>query len=78
MTEIVKDTCKIGQEHDCCRYLIIGGDGFECAKLTNMKLTLDSRGDSMTARADNCDGLDTKTSIQKLNNPAEGESDENL
>lgn len=53
----VTDVCKIGQGHDCCRYLVVGPGGFECAKLTSMKLTLDARGDSMTARGDNCPGL---------------------
>lgn len=49
-------TCKLGQGHDCCRYLVMG-EGLACAKLTTMRATLDARGDSMTARGDNCPGL---------------------
>jgi len=30
----IKNVCKIGQGHDCCRYLLAGKDGFECAKMT--------------------------------------------
>ncbi len=29
----VKDVCKIGQGNLCCRYLVVGKDGFECVKL---------------------------------------------
>lgn len=49
--------CKMGQGHDCCRYIVMGPDGFSCVKKTTMRYTLDARGDAMTARADNCDGL---------------------
>lgn len=54
----VKFTCKIGQGHDCCRYLVMGTGGFECAKLTEMKGLLDKRVNdhTITARGDNCDG----------------------
>lgn len=53
----VTEVCKIGRGHDCCRYLVSGPTGFECAKLTPMRKHLNSRGDSMTARADNCEGV---------------------
>jgi hypothetical protein len=53
----IEDVCKIGQGHACCRYLGVGADGIECLKLTPLKATLDARGDSMVARADNCDGV---------------------
>lgn len=54
----VKDICKIGQRHDCCRYLVVSGKGFECMKHTELKVILDNRvkSQSMTARGDNCDG----------------------
>jgi hypothetical protein len=43
--------CGIGRGHDCCRYLVAGGDGFECARVSpSLKKTLDARGDSMNAR----------------------------
>lgn len=58
MNDHVKNICKIGQGADCCRYLMMGGDGFECAKDTELATTLDMRASagSMTARADNCEG----------------------
>jgi len=67
MNDYVTDTCKAGQGHQCCRYLILGGTGFECAKLTSMRPTLDNKGDNMTARDDNCEGLVNKESIVELN-----------
>ena len=68
--KIVTNTCKIGQGHDCCRYLMAGRDGFECAKQTvGMKVALDLRVDLCTiiARGDNCDGYSTIESIIPLN-----------
>ena len=58
MTEHVKETCKIGQGHLCCRYLVMGGRGFECVKHTSMATLLDNRVETETivARGDNCDG----------------------
>lgn len=58
MNDQVKNVCKIGQGHDCCRYLMMGGLGFECAKGTATAAILDIRvlSESMTARGDNCDG----------------------
>lgn len=65
----VKDICKIGQGRDCCRYLVAGSDGFECAKLTSMKASIDWRvaTSTMTAIDDNCDGYPTNKSIKILN-----------
>lgn len=34
--DYVKNTCKIGQGSDCCRYLVMGR-GLECANHGNMK-----------------------------------------
>jgi len=52
----VINVCKIGQGNDCCRYLVAGPKGFECAKITPMKATIDARVHSFTAKADNCEG----------------------
>ena len=52
----VRDTCKIGQGADCCKYLLAGSNGFECGKLTELRATIDARTD-MNAKADNCDGI---------------------
>jgi hypothetical protein len=43
--------CGAGRGHDCCRYLVAGGDGFECARVSpGLKKTLDDRGNTMTAQ----------------------------
>lgn len=50
------DTCKIGQGAACCRYLVVGSLGLECAKLTPLRDVLDARVGQMSAKGDNCDG----------------------
>lgn len=66
LTSHVKDVCKIGQGHDCCRYLVMGTKGFECAKLQlSLRHTIDGRVHKMSAQADNCEGKDQET----LNKP---------
>ena len=54
----VKEVCRIGQGNACCRYMVIGAQGFECVKNTQMKGYLDSRVamETMVARGDNCEG----------------------
>lgn len=54
----IKSVCKIGQREKCCRYLIMGQDGFECAKETSLKTTIDLRVNTMNAQGDNCVGYD--------------------
>ena len=71
--EYAKETCKLGQGSNCCRYLILGSEGFECAKLTSLKATLDARGDTMNAQGDNCRGKGEQT--KKVNHPILGEID---
>lgn len=58
----VKNVCKLGQGNACCRYLVIGANGLECMKKTEMKEYLDSRvkSETMIARGDNCDGKEIK------------------
>ena len=51
------DVCKMGQGVDCCRYLICGGNGFECAKTTSLKDIIDTRVNQMNAKSDNCGGV---------------------
>ena len=53
-----KDICKLGQAEDCCRYLMVGGNGFECAKLTSLKADIDEKvkAGKFNAQGDNCDG----------------------
>lgn len=66
--EKVKNVCKVGQGQDCCRYLAVGGDGFECLKNTSIAKLLDYRVKTGTinARGDNCDGDDMPDFIKEL------------
>ena len=63
MSEHVGKVCRIGQGHECCRYLMMGTKGFECAKVAGIgvKALLDKRvaEETMTARGDNCDGKES-------------------
>ncbi len=55
--DFVKQTCKIGQGADCCRYVTMGVDGWGCAKVNpRMKAYIDKRTD-MKAKGDNCPGF---------------------
>lgn len=51
--------CKTGQGANTCRYVICGPNGFECAKHSQLKETLDSRAEAgaMVAQSDNCEGI---------------------
>lgn len=55
--DYVKNTCKIGQGSDCCRYLVMGR-GLECANHGNMKKILDKKAadNTMVAISQNCEG----------------------
>jgi hypothetical protein len=56
----VREVCKIGRGHECCRYLVCGQSGFECMKKTEgLREYIDQRAlaGQMTARADNCAGM---------------------
>lgn len=55
----VKTICRMGQGHNCCRYLICDGLGFHCAKLSPalaIQINARVKAGSMTAQADNCAG----------------------
>jgi len=53
----VTEVCKIGQGSLCCRYLIVGSQGFECSKSDpKMKSVIDGKLGTMTAQGDNCEG----------------------
>jgi hypothetical protein len=62
LSEHIKNVCKIGQGHDCCRYLAVGTEGFECLKGTELAILLNSRvaKGTMTAQGDNCEGKTIK------------------
>ena len=55
----IQNICKIGKP-ECCRYLVSGAGGFECAKVTPMKGAIDSRSTTMKAKGDNCAGYGAK------------------
>ena len=65
----LRNTCKIGQAEKCCRYLTVGAEGFECAKLTSLKPTIDARVEAgtFTAKGDNCLGVNDDKSKRILN-----------
>ena len=56
-SEMLKNTCKIGQGEACCRYITCSQNGFECEKKSALKGVIDSRVLYMTAKGDNCEGL---------------------
>lgn len=59
LPDYAKTVCKFGEGAACCRYLMGGPNGVECAKLQPpYKAMIDERvaEGSFTARADNCPG----------------------
>lgn len=59
--EYVKATCKPGTA-ECCRYLIMGPDGWDCVKHTrDVARYIDGRVERGEFRAtgDNCEGVDS-------------------
>ena len=55
--ERLETVCKIGEGENCCRYIVLGVEGFCCAKNTDFKDIIDSSIGHMTAKACNCEGL---------------------
>jgi len=59
MNDHIKNVCKIGQGKECCRYLTMGPDGWNCERNNpGMKNAIDKRVESgsFTAQEINCDG----------------------
>jgi len=58
MNDHVRNVCKPGKGGDTCRYLVMGADGWECAKHSSLAALLDARvaSESIVARGDNCEG----------------------
>ena len=54
--------CKLGQGEQCCAFLMMGLDGFECAKDSGFELTIRARlkRGTMGAKGDNCEGWGTQ------------------
>jgi hypothetical protein len=58
--DYVKTICKIGQGALCCRYIVGGPQGLECAKHEpELAAQINRRvaAGAFTARGDNCDGI---------------------
>lgn len=58
--EWLKGVCKIGQGHECCRYVVCGPNGFECAKHDpSLAPQLNFRVfcETINARGNNCPGV---------------------
>ena len=53
------EVCKPGQGNACCRYVVAGSKGIECAKHSSLKTILDQRAEAktMVAQSDNCEGV---------------------
>jgi len=58
MNEQIRNICKIGQESNCCKYLVMGSKGFECMKFDpeNKKVIDSNWNDTKVAQGDNCEG----------------------
>jgi hypothetical protein len=61
-SEYVEEICKIGQGHDCCRYLTMAKGGWSCEKYGTLKKLIDYKviTGQFTARGDNCQGKDAR------------------
>ena len=58
--EQAKSRCKFGEGERCCRYLMVGLGGFQCAKsAVDVRNVIDLRfAEGMNAKGDNCAGPD--------------------
>lgn len=55
-----KDVCRPGQKEITCRYITAGPEGICCEKHNPaMKAILDARVDQMSAKGDNCPGIES-------------------
>jgi hypothetical protein len=54
----VEETCKLGQGEKTCAFLMMGAEGFDCAKGTSIEATIRKRleAGTMNAKGDNCEG----------------------
>ncbi len=53
----VEKVCVPGSGAKTCRYLTMGGSGWDCAKTSSLRRALDERASEMNAKGDNCGGL---------------------
>lgn len=60
VTDQVKNVCYIGQGAKCCKYLVMGSNGFECMKANPAeKKVIDTNWaiHEHVAQGDNCSGV---------------------
>jgi hypothetical protein len=60
----LKKFCKIGQGVECCRYVMVGKNGFECLKnIPKAKKLIDEqiKNRSDFPKGDNCNGYEVET-----------------
>ena len=57
------NVCLQGKGKECCSYLGMGPNGWQCLKLTSFRTLLDQRRaeGSIRAMGDNCDGIGSDT-----------------
>jgi hypothetical protein len=63
INENVLKICKLGQGALCCKYLVMGSEGFECMKIdTENKKVIDENWKTVehVAQGDNCEGKEQK------------------
>jgi hypothetical protein len=68
MNLYIKDVCKIGQHAACCKYLVIGTEGFECMKVNPANKNIIDRAweqDEHVAQGDNCEGKENLKEDEK-------------
>lgn len=69
MTDHVQNVCKIGQGSLCCKYLVVGGAGFECMKASpGNKAVIDKAWakSEQVAQGDNCAGVTDQAKLNEL------------
>jgi hypothetical protein len=56
----ITEICKVGQGEKCCKYLVAGAAGIECAKISDFKNVIDKNWleNEHIAQGDNCEGKD--------------------
>lgn len=57
--DTLKSTCRIGDGHNTCRYIMRNEDDYVCVKNSIVQLSIDGKVEEggMIAKGDNCSGL---------------------
>jgi len=74
----MRDVCLVAQAERTCRYImIVGENGFVCAKGTKMGDVFDdlAKKNKMTAKSNNCEGLGKNATKEKSSKETEKEKD---